>query len=116
MAVALAVALGLSLLGAFEWPAAGEAPDVAARDGVARARAVLELAAADDARAVALLVPLLRERDGEVRVTAGRLLARRGAPQAVEAATEWVSATGPASLRLLGLRVLRDALQLSPAA
>lgn len=121
MAVAHAVAWvlsGLAVAGTFSWPGSppsGPAADLAALDQGTRVRAVLALAGADDALARELLVPMLRDREAVVRETAARVLARRGAPEAVEAATAWVAGT-TARDRLLGLHVLRDAPTLTPAA
>jgi HEAT repeat protein len=114
MAVAHAVALMLA--GSFAWPGGASGPgDLGARDEGARVRAVLALTGADDGQARTLLVPMLRDRDAGVRETAARLLARRGATEATEAATGWVAGT-VARDRLIGLHVLRDAPELTPAA
>jgi HEAT repeat protein len=121
MAVAHAVAWilsGLTLAGTFSWPGSppsGPAADLAALDQGTRVRAVLALASADDVLARELLIPMLRDREPVVRETAARVLARRGAPEAVEAATAWVAGT-TARDRLLGLHVLRDAPTLTAAA
>jgi HEAT repeat protein len=119
MAVACAVARTLAFAGSlsFAWPGAGTAPDadLTALDQGTRVRAVLELAAMDDARARALLVPALTDRDPIVRETAARVLARRGAPEALEAATAWLSGTVPRE-RLIGLHVLKDAPELPATA
>jgi HEAT repeat protein len=95
------------------WPGtAGDAlAALAARDEAQRLRAVIDLASEDDARAVPLLLPVLRDRDPGVRLTAARLLARRGAREATLAATAWVGEPG-ARERLMGLLVLRDAADL----
>ena len=82
-----------------------------ARDDGQRLRAVLELARAEPARATALLVPALRDRDPNVRFAAARLLARRASREATRAATAWLGDASPHE-RLLGLLVLRDAAEL----
>lgn len=123
----MAVALGLLLTfaGTFSWPeAAGRAPERASEidaaelvghDDSQRVAAVLALASEEPGRARARLVPLLRDRDPAVRAVAARLLARRGAAEAIEAATAWLAAPAPRD-RLAALQVLRDADQLTPAA
>jgi HEAT repeat protein len=115
MAVAHAL-LEILLAGSFVWPApAGSAAGAPAREDAERLRAVLALAAADPARARALLVPALTDRDAAVRVTAARLLVRRGAPEATAAATAWLGAPLPRD-RLLGLEVLLYAPELTATA
>ena len=116
--------LALALIGvaALAWP--GAAPDgdvtrgLASRDEALRLRAVLELARADGPRAAAQLTSALRDPDPNVRVTAGRLLAHRGAPDAAEAAKEataWLTQPAPRE-RLLGLLVLKESSELPPDA
>jgi HEAT repeat protein len=116
MAVALAL-LGFVLGGSLPWPGTpdGVAAELAARDDGQRLRAVLSLARQEPGRARTLLLPALHDRDPGVRVTAARLLLRRGAPEAEEAATAWLGETSPRD-RLLGLQVLREAAALTPAA
>jgi HEAT repeat protein len=98
------------------WPGGGEEipAGLASRDDAQRVRAALELTRAAPARATALLVPLLGDRDAGVRLTAARLLARRG-PQASAAATAaalaWLGDAAPRE-RLLGLLVLREVPEL----
>ena len=94
------------------WPGADDdaARALVARDDGERLRTLLALARVDSSSATALLVSALRDRDPGVRLTAGRLLARRGAREATVAATAWLSAPA-ANERLLGLLVLRDAAE-----
>jgi HEAT repeat protein len=107
------MALALIGVAALAWPGADQdvTRELASRDEAQRLRAVLELARADAPRARALLVPALHDRDPNVRVTAGRLLARRGAPEAALAATAWLADPAPRE-RLLGLLVLKEAAEL----
>ncbi|HVR03504.1 MAG TPA: HEAT repeat domain-containing protein, partial [Polyangia bacterium] len=95
------------------WPGgdAEAARALVARDDAQRLRAVLELARAELVRATALLVPALRDRAPDVRLVAGRLLARRGSREATRVATAWLGDASPRG-RLLGLLVLRDAAEL----
>jgi cellulose synthase operon protein C len=112
-----ALQLVLVLGTGFEWPGAldADARDLANGDEGQRLRAVERLAMRDLARTQKLLVSALADRDPGVRLTAARLLARAGVPEALEAATQWITASG-ARDRPLGLQVLRDASILPPAA
>ncbi len=110
--------LVLSLLGAeFEWPGAVEidAADLTSLDRSARLRAVERAASSGTAEAKGRLIPLLQDPDGQVRVTAGRVLARAGVMEAIDAATRWITSRSPQE-RPLGLEVLREATTLTPAA
>ena len=89
----------------------GVAAGLTAQDDGQRQRAVLELARVDTVRALPLLVSALRDRDPGVRLTAGRLLARRGAREATAAATTWLGESAPRQ-RVMGLLVLREAVEL----
>jgi HEAT repeat protein len=82
-----------------------------ARDEGQRLRAVLGLAGVQTPSAKALLLTALRDRDTAVRLTAARLLARRGAREATAAAVSWLGASS-ANERLLGVLALRDATEL----
>src|SRR5882672_12274154 len=104
--------IGIAALSVWPGGDADAARALVARDDAQRLRAVLELARAEPARATPLLVPALRDRDPNVRLAAGRLLARRGAREATRAATAWLGEPSPRE-RLLGLLVLRDAGELS---
>jgi HEAT repeat protein len=113
----LAALLAAAPARGFEWPGSLEADarDLRSTDDAARLAAVLRLATRDVGRTRALLVPMLADRDPGVRLVAARVLARAGAPEALEAATAWI--TSPAGRdRPLGLQVLRDAPALTPAA
>src|SRR5450432_438582 len=116
--------LALALIGvaALAWP--GAAPDgdvtraLASRDEAVRLRAVLELAREQGPRAAARLTSALRDPDPNVRVTAGRLLAHRGAAEVAEAAKEatlWLVDPAPRE-RLLGILVLKEVALLPPDA
>jgi HEAT repeat protein len=82
-----------------------------ARDEGQRLRAVLGLAGEPTPSAKALLLTALRDRDAGVRLTAARLLARRGAREATAAAVSWLGAS-TTNERLLGVLALRDAAEL----
>jgi HEAT repeat protein len=115
MPVGLAL-IGIALTGAGLWPGADAAArDLGARDDGQRLRAVLELARLDGPGATALLVPMLADREPNVRLAAARLLARRGAKQATEAAVAWLATSAPRE-RFLGLLVLRQVPELAPEA
>ena len=91
----MAVARGLLsfvLAGTFAWPGT-DADGLSAADDGERLAAVQALAGAAPSRARTLLTPMLRDSDPAVRVTAARLLVRRDAPEAIDAATRWLGAT-----------------------
>jgi HEAT repeat protein len=116
MAVALAL-LGIWLGGAFAWPGTPDERVAALATGEVSARtgAALALAREEPTRAATLLVPALGDRDPNVRLLAARLLLRRGSPEALAAATAWLTTTGGRD-RTLGLSALRDARELPPEA
>jgi HEAT repeat protein len=91
------------------------ARDLDARDDGQRLRAVLELARLDGARATALLAPMLADHNPNVRLAAARLLARRGAKEATDAAVAWLAMRTPQE-QFLGLLVLRQVSELTPEA
>jgi HEAT repeat protein len=116
MAAFLLVAVLAAATG-FEWPGAldADARDLTAGDDAQRLGAIERLAVRDVARVKHLLIPALTDRDPGVRLTAARVLARAGVPEAIEAATQWITARA-ARDRPLGLQVLRDAAAFPPAA
>jgi HEAT repeat protein len=99
------------------WLGRAEDParDLGARDDGQRLRAVLELARLDAPRATALLVPMLADHNPNVRLAAARLLARRGAKEATNAAVAWLAMRTPQE-QFLGLLVLRQVSELTPEA
>ena len=99
------------------WLGGAEDParDLDARDDGQRLGAVLELARLDAARATTLLVPRLTDGNPNVRLAAARLLARRGAKEATNAAVAWLATRTPQD-QLLGLLVLRQVSELTPEA
>jgi HEAT repeat protein len=114
LAGAVAAPAGLATTGQLRpWPDgdADVARALVAPDEGQRLRAVLGLAGEHTPSGKALLLTALRDRDAGVRLTAARLLARRGAREAMAAATSWLG-TGSASERLLGVLALRDAAEL----
>jgi HEAT repeat protein len=105
----VAPAAGIGATPLRPWPDgdADVARALVARDEGPRLRAVLGLAGEHTPSAKALLLTALRDRDAGVRLTAARLLARRGAREATAAAVTWLGA-GAANERLLGVLALRD--------
>ena len=95
----------------FQWPGASlvDAQELTSLDHAQRQRAAERLSArgAPDASARVGLIALLDDPAPSVRVTAGRILARQGAPEAIESATRWTISATPANRRL-GLDVLRE--------
>jgi HEAT repeat protein len=117
LAWAIAVLAG-DPAGRFEWPgaAAVDAQDLTSLDRGQRLRAAERLSSRDGPEARGRLAALLTDGDPQVRVTAGRILARLGAPEAIEAGTRWATSVTPADRRL-GLDVLRESSgPLPPAA
>src|SRR6185369_15079889 len=104
----------MAVLLAFEWPGAvdADARELAIGDDAQRVRAVERLALRGVAQTRLLLIPALRDRDHDVRLVAARVLARAGVPEALEAATRWITTRAARD----GLQVLRDAPSLTPAA
>ncbi len=114
MAVAVAL-LGVWLGGAFAWPGTPDERVQALATGDVSARTGAALALAREGSAETRLVPALADRDPNVRLLVARLLLRRGSPQALTAATEWLTTAGGRD-RALGLVALRDARELPPEA
>jgi HEAT repeat protein len=119
----LAVALACSALYAllaeasgFEWPGAAaiDAQDLSSLDQVQRQRAAERLALRGGPGLRPGLATLLDDSAPSVRLIAARILARDGAPEAIESATRWTISATPANRRL-GLDVLRDAPPPLPA-
>ena len=100
----------LAEVGGFEWPGAAaiDAQDLASLDHAQRQRAAERLALRGGPGLRPALVTLLDDPAPSVRLTAARILAREGAPEAVDNATRWTVSATPANRRL-GLDVLRDA-------
>jgi len=117
LTVTLAGTPGTAADGGFAWPGATElaARDLTSLDRTQRLRAVEQLVQRDGADLPRVLGPLLQDNDPQVRSAAARALARRGVPEAIDAATRWIGSAAPAD-RPLGLDVLREADALSPAA
>ncbi|HEX4407013.1 MAG TPA: HEAT repeat domain-containing protein [Polyangia bacterium] len=106
-----------STSGAAAWLGGAEDParDLDARDDGQRLRAVLELARLDARRATPLLVARLTDHNPNVRLAAARLLARRGAKEATDAAVAWLATRAPQG-QFLGLLVLRQVSELTSGA
>ncbi|HET6282562.1 MAG TPA: HEAT repeat domain-containing protein [Polyangia bacterium] len=115
--VALAGRPGWAADGGFAWPGTAElaARDLTSLDRTQRLRAVEQAIVRDGADIARDLMPMLQDNDPQVRGAAARALARRGAPEAIDAATRWIGSAAPAD-RPLGLEVLREADALSAAA
>ena len=100
------------------WPGAEavDAQELSALDHTQRQRAAERLSVQPGAETRASLTALLDDSAPSVRLTAARILALQGAPEAIEAATRWTISATPSNRRL-GLDVLRDASgPLPPAA
>ena len=106
----------LAQVGGFEWPGADviDAQELSSLDHAQRQRAAERLALRGGPGLRPGLLALLDDPAPSVRLTAARILAREGAPEAVESATRWTISAMPANRRL-GLDVLRDAPPPLPA-
>jgi len=111
--------LALIAAGGSAWPgaSANDARAAAALPDGERLKAVEQLAAGGGPGAARLLRPFLRDADAGVRLFAARWLVRAGDVTGSEAAVSWIMTPLVAQIdRRLGLDVLREAPELSPAA
>ncbi len=106
-----------SLASSGTWPGAEtvDAQELSALDHTQRQRAAERLSVGTGPETRAALAGLLDDSAPSVRLTAARILAQQGVPEAIEAATRWTISATPANRRL-GLDVLREAPGPLPAA
>jgi HEAT repeat protein len=92
------------------WPGAEtvDAQELSALDHTQRQRAAERLTIRGGPEMRAGLLGLLDDSAPQVRLTAARILAQQGVPEAIEAATRWTISATPSNRRL-GLDVLREA-------
>src|SRR5262249_21240393 len=98
------------ILSATVWPGADtvDTQELSALDHTQRQRAAERLTIRGGPEMRAGLIALLDDSAPQVRLTAARILAQQGVPEAIEAATRWRISATPSNRRL-GLDVLREA-------